>query len=146
MRNAGLELSASHTFRQGITLFGNYSYQRLPEMLDPIGDPNRPPSDTVHTPPRQRFNIGANYNGPTYLGNLTVNRSDEAFFAQGVQPFYYGYSDPYTLVSLSFGRRWKASRMTTNLKVLNLLDDEVKQHVFGDIMRRTVMLEALFKF
>ena len=36
--------------------------------------------------------------------------------------------------------------LTTNIKVLNLLDDPVKQHVFGDILRRTVMFEALFRF
>ena len=146
IRSAGIELSASHTFRRGITVFGNYSYQALPEMLDPIGDPDRPPSDTVNTPPYHRFNAGATFNGQTYLGNLTVNYSDRAFFAQGIQPFYYGYSDSYTLVSATVGRRWSDGWVTTNLKVLNLFDDPVKQHVFGDLMRRTVMLEALFKF
>lgn len=146
IRNEGLELSVSHTFRRGLTVFANYSYQRLPEMLDPIGDPMRPPSDTVHTPPLNRYNLGATYNGRVWLGSLTVNHSDEAFFAQGLQPAYYGYGDDYTLVSAGFGRRWKAGWLTTNLKVLNLLDDPVKQHVFGDILRRTVMLEALFRF
>jgi iron complex outermembrane receptor protein len=146
IRNSGIEFAVSHTFRHGLTLFGNYSYQDLPELLDPIGDPMRPPSDTVHTPPTHRFNIGATYNGRTYLGNLTVNYSDEAFFAQGVQPFYYGYSDPYTITNLSFGKRWRQGWLTTSIKVLNLTDEEVKQHVFGDIMRRSVMLEGLFRF
>ena len=146
IRSAGIELSARHTFRRGVTLFGNYSYQSLPEMLDPIGDPNRPPSDSVNTPPLHRFNAGATYNGQRYLGNLTVNYSDRAFFAQGIQPFYYGYSDSYTLVSASAGRRWSDGWLTTNLKVLNLFDDPVIQHVFGDVIRRTVMLEALFRF
>jgi len=49
-------------------------------------------------------------------------------------------------VAGSVGRRWKGGWLTTNLKVQNLLDEEVKQHVFGDIMRRTVMLDALFRF
>ncbi len=146
LRDAGLELSASHTFRRGLTLFGNYSYQRLPEPLDPVGDPDRIPSDTIHTPPRNRYNLGAMYNGDIWLGNLTVNHSDEAFFAQGLQPFYYGYSDAYTLVNLSVGRHWRQGWLTTNVKVLNLLDDRVQQHVFGDVLRRTVMLEALFSF
>ena len=146
VRDEGIEIAVSHTFRRGVTLFGNYSYQSLPELLDPVGDPDRPVSDTVHTPPENRFNIGATYNGPTYLGNLTINYSDEAFFAQGVQPFYYGFSDSYTITNLSFGRRWQGGRVTTSLKVVNLLDEEVKQHVFGDILRRTVMFEALFRF
>ncbi len=146
VRSAGLELSASHTFRRGLTLFSNYSYQVLPELLDPVGDPDRPPSETINTPPLHRFNAGVTYNGQTYLGNLTVNYSDRAFFAQGIQPFYYGYSDAYTLVSASVGRRWSDGWLTTSLKVLNLFDDPVQQHVFGDVLRRTVMLEALFKF
>ncbi len=146
IRSTGIELSARHTFRRGVTLFGNYSYQSLPELLDPIGDPDRPPSDSVTTPPLHRFNAGATFNGQTYLGNLTVNYSDRAFFAQGIQPFYYGYSDSYTLVSASVGRRWNNGWLTTNIKVLNLFDDPVKQHVFGDLTRRTVMLEALFSF
>ncbi|HSL19423.1 MAG TPA: TonB-dependent receptor [Methylomirabilota bacterium] len=146
IRNAGVELSVSHTLRSGLTVFANYSYQRLPEPLDPIGDPMRPPSDTIHTPPENRFNLGATYNGRTWLGSLTVNHSDEAFFAQGLQPFYYGYSDDYTLVNISAGRRWQSGRLTTNLKVLNLFDEAVQQHVFGDVLRRTVMLEALLRF
>jgi len=145
-RYTGIELSANHTFRTGLTLFGNYSYQRLPEMLDPIGDPMRPPSDTVSTPPLRRYNLGASYNGQTYLGNVTVNHSDEAFFAQGIQPFYYGYSDSYTMVSATVGRHWKDGWLTTNLKVLDLFDQSVQQHVFGDVLRRTIMLEALFRF
>ena len=146
IRNAGFEVSANHTFRSGLNVFGNYSYQRLPEPLDPIGDPMRPPSDTIHTPPRNRANLGASYNGPTWLGSLTVNHSDKAFFAQGVQPFYYGYSDAYTLVNVSVGRRWKQGWLTTNLKAINVLDEAVQQHVFGDVLRRTVMFEALFRF
>jgi iron complex outermembrane receptor protein len=146
MRDTGVEVSASHLFRSGLAVFANYSYQKLPEPLDPVGDPDRPPSDTVHTPPRNRYNLGLSYNGPVWLGNVTVNHADEAFFAQGLQPFYYGYGDDYTLVSLSAGRRWRAGRLTTNLKVLNLLDDPVKQHVFGDVLRRTVMVEALLRF
>ena len=146
IRNSGIEVSASHAFRQGFSIFANYSYQSLPEMLDPIGDPLRPTSDTVSTPPRNRCNVGATYNGKTYLGNLTVNYSDEAYFGQGLQPAYSGYSDAYTLVSLTFGRRWQDGWLTTNLKMLNLLDQKVQQHVFGDVLRRTVMLEALFRF
>jgi iron complex outermembrane receptor protein len=146
IRNKGLEVAINHTFRTGLSVFGNYSYQALPEPLDPVGDPDRIPSDTIHTPPRHRFNAGATFNGPTWLGNLTVNYSDEAFFAQGIQPFYYGYADAYTMVSASVGRRWNDGSVTTNLKVLNLFDDEIQQHVFGDVLRRTVMLEALFRF
>jgi len=37
-------------------------------------------------------------------------------------------------------------QLTTTLKVLNLLDDPAQQHVFGDVLRRTVMFELLVRF
>jgi iron complex outermembrane receptor protein len=141
VRNQGVEVSASHRFTGGWTLFGNYSYQALPELLDEVDDPDRPRSESVSTPPRHRYNMGLSYNGDRYLGSLTVNYSDEAFFSQGLNPSYLGYSDAYTLVGASLGRRWMDGRLTTTLRVLNLLDDRARQHVFGDILRRSVMLD-----
>ena len=31
--------------------------------------------------------------------------------------------------------------LTTSITIANALDDRARQHVFGDILRRTVMLE-----
>jgi len=146
VRNQGVEVSARHVFRSGWTLFGNYSYQRLPELLSPVGDPDRPPSETVNVPPKHRFNLGVSFSGRRYLANLTVNYSDNAYFGQGFNPLYYGYSDAYTLVGGTFGRRWMDGRLTTSVKVLNLLDEAARQHVFGDVLRRTVIFEVGLRF
>ncbi len=146
VRNRGIELSASQFFRGGWSAFANYSYQDEPKLLDPVGDPNRPLSETVSVPPAHRFNLGLNYNGPDYLGGITVNYSDRAFFSEGLNPFYLGYSDAYTLVGLTFGKRWKEGRITTSIKVMNALDEKALQHVFGDILRRSVVLELQFRY
>jgi hypothetical protein len=37
-------------------------------------------------------------------------------------------------------------RLVTSVKVMNLLNQEVQQHVFGDIMKRQVVGEARFSF
>jgi hypothetical protein len=37
-------------------------------------------------------------------------------------------------------------RLVTSVKVMNLLYQEVQQHVFGDIMKRQVVGEARFSF
>jgi iron complex outermembrane receptor protein len=146
VRNEGIELSASHRFEDGWTVYGNYSYQALPELLDPVGDPDRPQSQTVSTPPEHRANLGVSYTGPTYLGSVTVNHTDEAFFAQGLNPSYLGYSDAYTIVGATFGRRWMDGRLTTTVRAVNLFDEAAQQHVFGDVLRRTVMLELGYTF
>lgn len=146
VRNRGVEVGVTHRFKSGWSLTGNYSYQDLPELLDPVGDPDRPPSDTINVPPESRFNLGLAYNGPEYLGSLTVSYSDRAFFSQGINPFYYGWAEAYTLVGLSVGKRWNDGRVTTAVKAHNVLDEHAQQHVFGDILRRTVVLETRFQF
>ena len=55
---------------------------------------------------------------------------------------YYGYSDAYTLVNGSFGVKWMDGRLTTMVKVNNLLNQDVQQHVFGDILKRSVVGEV----
>jgi len=146
IRNRGLEFSFWRALRGGWTLWGNYSFQDTPEMLDPVGDPDRPPSDSVSVPPPHRFNLGVNYDSAKYLGSLTINYSDKAFFSQGLNPSFLGYSDAYTLVGLSFGRRWKDGEITTAVKVINALDEKARQHVFGDILRRSIILELRLNY
>ncbi len=146
IRNRGLEFSARHSFGRGWALWGNYSFQDIPEMLDPIGDPLRPPSESVSVPPKHRFNLGLAFDSDRYLGSVTVNYSDRAFFAQGLNPTFLGYSDAYTLVGLTLGKRWMDGDVTTSIKVINALDEKARQHVFGDILRRSVIFEVQFRY
>jgi outer membrane receptor protein involved in Fe transport len=146
VRNEGIEISVSHRFADRWTAYANYSYQALPELLDPVGDPDRPRSESVSTPPENRYNLGVTYSSPRYLGSLTVSAADEAFFAQAFNPGYLGYSDAYTIVGAAFGRRWMDGRLTTTIRALNLLDDAARQHVFGDVLRRTVVLDLAYSF
>jgi hypothetical protein len=54
----------------------------------------------------------------------------------------YGFSDAYTLVNGSFGVKWADARLTTLVKVNNLLNRAIQQHVFGDIIKRSVVAEV----
>jgi outer membrane receptor protein involved in Fe transport len=146
IRNRGIEFSARQIFRGGWTLWGNYSFQDEPEMLDPVGDLNRPPSESVSVPPTHRFNLGLAFDSEKYLGSVSVNYSDKAFFAQGLNPSFLGYSDAYTLVGLTLGKRWQEGRVTTSIKVINALDEKARQHVFGDVLRRSVVLEVQLRY
>ena len=53
---------------------------------------------------------------------------------------------PETRATSFLGDRWVAlgewnDSFTTSLKVINLFDQEIQQHIFGDVMRRQVVLE-----
>ena len=54
---------------------------------------------------------------------------------------YHGTTEAYTLVNGTVGYRL-SDTFTASLKVLNLFNQEIQQHIFGDVMRRQVVLEV----
>jgi len=49
-------------------------------------------------------------------------------------------------VNAGIGVRWLADRVVTSLKITNIGNAEVQQHIFGDIFRRQIVGEARFVF
>jgi hypothetical protein len=86
------------------------------------------------------------YTGRRFLGSLTVNYSDGAFWSDVLTAPYNGFTDAYTLVNGSFGVKWAGGKTTTTVKVNNLLNETVQYHVFGDLFRRSVTGELRFDF
>jgi iron complex outermembrane receptor protein len=142
-RQRGVELSVDHRFSTSLSGFANYSWQSDPDILD---DPNPFPAAELSLPPTNRFNIGGMYTGPRFLGALTINYSDGAFWSDVLTGPYHGFTDAYTLVNGSFGVKWAGGKTTTTVKVNNLLNETVQYHVFGDLFRRSVTGELRFDF
>ncbi len=44
------------------------------------------------------------------------------------------------------GVRWANNKVTTSVKVINLANQDVQQHVFGDILKRQVVGELRVQF
>ena len=59
---------------------------------------------------------------------------------------YAGFTDPYTMVNGAVGVRWLNERLVTSLKVNNLGNQQVQQHIFGDIIKRQIVGEARVTF
>ena len=59
---------------------------------------------------------------------------------------YHGTTEAYTLVNGGFGVRWLGDQLTTSVKVINLANEDVQQHVFGDIIKRQVIGELRVLF
>ena len=49
------------------------------------------------------------------------------------------------LVHAAFGVKWRAGAVTTSIKVTNLPNRTMQQHVFGHLLRRTVFAEVKLK-
>ena len=142
-RQRGLELSLDHRFSSGFSTFANYSWQGDPEIID---DPNPFPLVELSLPPTNRFNAGGTYNGPRFLGSLSVNYTDGAFWSDVLTPVFHGFTESFTLTNGSFGVKWLGGRTTTLIKINNLFNETVQQHVFGDLFRRSVVGEVRFDF
>ena len=135
----GLELGLDTWLGSGINAFVNYSYQADPE-------PDGFDISELNLPPNNRFNVGAGYNNRRVVASFTVSYTDDAFWQDVLDDRFHGTTEAYTLVNGGFGLKWFNDQLTTSVKVINFANEEVQQHVFGDVMKRQFVGEIRVTF
>jgi iron complex outermembrane receptor protein len=135
----GLELGVDSWVNRNINVFANYSWQGEPE-------PDGFELSELNLPPTNRFNVGVGYNSRRALANLSISYSDDAFWQDVLDDRFHGTTEAYTLVNGGFGVRWFDGQLTTSMKLINLANQDVQQHVFGDILKRQVIGELRVTF
>jgi iron complex outermembrane receptor protein len=135
----GVELGVD-TSAKYANVFVNYSYQATPE-------PEGFDISELNLPAKNRFNVGAGFNYSRFLGNVSISYSDGAFWQDVLDDRFHGTTEAYTLVNAGFGVKWgPRDRITTSVKATNLGNQNVQQHVFGDITKRQVVGELRVQF
>ncbi|HVL68292.1 MAG TPA: TonB-dependent receptor [Vicinamibacterales bacterium] len=134
----GLELGVDSAVHRNVNVYANYSFQAEPE-------PDGFPLSELNIPAEHRFNAGIGFNTARYLGNLSISYSDAAFWQDVLDARYSGTTKAYTLVNAGFGYKWN-ERFTTSIKAVNLANEDVQQHVFGDVMKRQLIAELRMNF
>ena len=143
IKDKGIELGVDTPVNPYLNVFANYSYQWMPEVED------LPPGTSINDinwPAENRFNAGFDFSYARLLGNLSVSFTDEAYWQDVLDARYAGTTEAYTVVNAGFGVRWLDDRLTTSVKVTNLGNQEVQQHIFGDIFKRQIVGEARVGF
>lgn len=138
-KQRGLELGVNTTLNNVLDVFGNYSWQAEP-------DPEGFALSELNLPATHRFNAGISTSYDRFLGNVSVSYSDSAYWQDVLTAPYAGTTEAYTLVNASIGARWMGDRFTTTIKATNLGNDDVQQHIFGDIIKRQILAELRVKF
>jgi iron complex outermembrane receptor protein len=136
----GLELGLDALITNNFSAFVNYSWQ---------GDPdpeNAADARELNQPPTNRVNVGANVNYDRFLGNFSVTYQDEAFWQDVLDARFHGTTDAHTLVNAGVGVRFAGDRLTTSVKIVNLTNEEIQQHVFGDVLKRQIVGELKVRF
>jgi hypothetical protein len=112
-------------------------------VQDPEEGQIRYPTAEVGVPAKNRFNLGLNWNSKRFLGNLSMNYSDEAFWNDVLDAPYHGTTDSYAMVNGTFGVKWGAEgKVQTTLKAINLFNEQIQQHIYGDILRMSLVAEV----
>ena len=144
IRNRGIEASLDHRFNREWSAFANYSWQDTPEILDADSGQIPYPVQEVGISSEHRFNAGLGYNGKTFFGNFNVNYAGEALWVDVLNASYAGFTDAYTMLNATVGVKLADGKVMVSLKGINLANEKIQQHIFGDIMKRSVVAELRF--
>jgi outer membrane receptor protein involved in Fe transport len=146
LQQDGVELSIDHRVNNDWSISANYSYQAKPKVLDAKSGQIKYLTEELALPAKNRFNASVNWNGEKFVGTLQANYQDKALWTDVLSSTYHGYTESFTMVNANIGMKWNKGKVVTTLKGMNLLDKKIQQHVYGDILRRSVTLEARFSF
>lgn len=144
----GLEFSYDETLGNGWAWGFNYSYQDDPEV-EGIGTEVRPNGDVVEAvnlPPQSRANLRLGYDDGGWFFNANANYQDDAFWTDILDPRFWGPTDSFTMLNAGIGVRLNEGRVSLSVDAQNLTDEDVQQHVFGDIISRKVVGKVAFTF
>ena len=143
IKDKGFELGVDAAVNQNINVFTNYSFQAMPVAEDlPAGTT----IFDINWPAKNRFNAGFDFSRGRFLGNLLASYTGEAYWQDVLDLRYAGTTDDYTLINGGVGVRWADQRVVTSLKFINLLNQDVLQHIFGDVLKRQVVGEVRLTF
>ena len=144
----GVEIGFTYRPTPGWETFVNYSWQDRPEAKGvetavlPSGEEILP----INIPPENRLNIGAAYNGGRFFGSGLINYADEAFWTDVLDSRFWGPTDAYTQLNMTFGVHLAGDRMDLSIIGQNVLDEQIQQHIFGDIITRKITGQIRFRF
>lgn len=139
-KNKGIELGIDGRLTRSVTGFVNYSFQADPIPEFP-GLTDAQARAEINLPAKNRYNVGITCMTPHGFGSLTVTHTDKAFWQDVLDDRFHGETAGYTMVSLTLGTKWGDGKYTGALKMTNLNNQQVLQHIFGDIIRRQIVAE-----
>jgi outer membrane receptor protein involved in Fe transport len=143
VKNKGIELGIDGAVNRALNVFANYSYQAEPEPDFAMSE--------INLPPQNRFNAGLNFSEGRYLANFSISYVDDAYWQDVLDARYAGFTDAFTQVNTTFGVKLgkvtkDKAQYIAQLKIVNLFNDEIQQHIFGDIFKRQIAGELRVSF
>ncbi len=142
LTNRGLELGLHAHLASNLGGYLNYSWQGTPQVTGYAEDELA----EVSRPPKHRWNAGLDASfGRMRLG-ASVNYADRARWTDVLTAEYHGWTESYTMVNTTVGVNLLEGRFRPSIRIINLLNQEIQQHIFGDVLRRQVIGQLRYQF
>ncbi len=140
VKNKGLELGLDTSINDNISGFVTYAFQADPEPEFPGLTPEQALAE-INLPSKHLFSVGVNATmGRSYL-TVSFNRSSRAFWQDVLDARFSGVTRPTNSLNLTLGTTWHDGQYGAALKAVNLTNETNQQHIFGDILKRQVVVE-----
>jgi outer membrane receptor protein involved in Fe transport len=140
VRSKGFEVGVDGSITNELGAFVNYSFQAQPDPEFPGLTPEQALRE-VNLPSKHLVNAGMSYVAPRVFGTLSVSSASEAFWQDVLDSRFHGTTEPYATLNATIGTRFVNGRYTLSLRMTNLANTEILQHVFGDVSKRLVAAE-----
>ena len=136
----GVEITFNQRLGSEWNWFLNASWQDKPEFEGL----SAAEESSQNRAPEWRANAGLSYDSGPFFWSANVNYQDEAYWADVLN--FRGKTDAFTQVNAAIGFRILDERMSIQVIGSNIFDDEIQQHIFGDIISRKVTGQIGFRF
>ena len=140
VKNKGLELGIDGRVTSAVSAFANYAFQPRPTPSFP-GLTAEQALGEINLPARHLINLGASYMGPRGYGSLSISHTGRAFWQDVLDDRFHGFTKAFTAVNLTLGAKFQGGRYAAALKITNLTNRQIQQHVFGDVVKRQIVGE-----
>jgi len=136
----GIELGWDTEVNAHASFYANYSYQKQPEPSFP-GLTAEQALAEINIPAKNRFNAGVTASQKNVFGTIDMSYVDKAFWQDVLDSRYSGYTADYTVFNAVAGVRLNHDKATVQFRVNNLANKAIQQHIFGDVQKRSFMVE-----
>lgn len=138
-KNKGLELSLESAMGDDMTYYINYSYQAQPVPEFPGLTATQALAE-VNLPAKHRFNYGINSSIGRLFYSMSASFVGKAFWQDVLDSRFSGETPRYAITNLLIGTTI-GGKSQIQLRVNNIGNTAVQQHIFGDVMKRSIVLE-----
>lgn len=139
VKQQGLELGLDSSVGDRTTFYVNYSYQNEPVPTFP-GLTAAQALAEINIPAEHRVNAGLTVSGWKMFSTIDASYVGEAYWQDVLDSRYSGKTSDYTVANLVVGANLN-SRAVLQARVNNLGGKAIQQHIFGDVQKRSFMIE-----